>query len=217
MDAANTVIGRASALLRALAQHEPQGLSTTTAATVVALARPTVHRLLTALQAEGLSDRDRGTGQWHLGPEAYLLGQAASSRHDETEAARPVVRRLARETGESAFFSALRGEETVCLIREDGDFPIRSHVLHEGIRFPLGVASAGMALLAFLDNRSRSLYLDRVDLSAAYGDHYGPASLRRQVAETRRRGFSVNPGLIVEGSWGLGAAVFDGSDTPVGR
>ncbi len=208
------MVGRISALLRELAQHEPAGLSTTAAAAGVGLARPTAHRLLSSLQAEGLSDRDRGTGQWHLGPEAYLLGQAASSRHDETEAARPVVRRLARETGESAFFSALRGEETVCLIREDGDFPIRSHVLHEGIRFPLGVASAGMVLLAFQDHRSRADYLGRTDLASTYGEQYGAARLGSHVAETRRRGFAVNPGLIVEGSWGLGAAVFDASDTP---
>ena len=52
-------------------------------------------------------------------------------------------------TGESAFYSARRGNETVCLLREDGSFPIRSHVLHEGIRFPLGVASAGQVILAF--------------------------------------------------------------------
>lgn len=214
VEAANTVVGRVGALLRVLAQHEPGGISTTAAAQRVGLARPTAHRLLTSLQAEGLSDREAATGQWHLGPEAYLLGQAASTRHDETEAARPVVRRLARETGESAFFSVLRGEETVCLLREDGDFPIRSHVLHEGIRFPLGVASAGMVLLAFLDERSRAGYLERVDLTPTHGSQYGPDQLRRQVAETRRRGFAVNPGLIVEGSWGLGAAVFDAADNP---
>ena len=85
-----------------------------------------------------------------VGPETYLFGLAVAARYDVTEIARPTVQRLARLTGESAFFSVRRGDETVCLIREDGSFPIRSHVLYEGIRFPLGVASAGLAVLAFL-------------------------------------------------------------------
>ena len=62
----------------------------------------------------------------------------------------PQDRRLAVRTEESAFLSVRRGDETVCLIREDGAFPIRSFVLSEGVRFPLGVASAGLAILAAL-------------------------------------------------------------------
>ena len=34
------------------------------------------------------------------------------------------------------------------------------------------------------------------------------------VAETRTTGFAVNPALLVEGSWGLGAAVFDRAGQP---
>ena len=74
----------------------------------------------------------------------------ASARFPLEDIARPSLRRLAEETGESAFFSIRRGTETVCLLREEGSFPVRSFVLHEGVRFPLGVASAGTAIIAFL-------------------------------------------------------------------
>jgi DNA-binding IclR family transcriptional regulator len=50
------------------------------------------------------------------------------------------------------------------LLREDGSFPIRSYVLHEGIRFPLCVASSGLAILAFLPEREREAYLASADL-----------------------------------------------------
>jgi DNA-binding IclR family transcriptional regulator len=176
--------------------------------------RPTAHRPLVSLRAEGLVERDEATGAWHLGPECFLLGAAATSRHDITPFARETVRRIARETGESAFFSVRRGGETVCLLREDGSFPIRSHVLHEGIRFPLGVASAGLVILAHLSEREREAYLSGTDLATAYGAHHGAGPLRERVAATRRRGYAVNPGLIVAGSWGLGAAVFDAHDEP---
>lgn len=214
MEGQPSVIGRAGQLLRALATHEPDGATTTFVAETTGLPRPTVHRLLAALADEGLVERDNATAAWHLGPECFLLGAAAATRYDVTPAARAAVRRLANETGESAFFTVRRGSETVCLIREDGSFPVRSHVLREGIRFPLGVASAGMAILAFLPEAEREAYIQTESLAEDFGLAHDVDGLREQVQATRTRGFAVNPGLIVEGSWGLGAAVFDAQGMP---
>ncbi|MET1039289.1 MAG: IclR family transcriptional regulator [Aeromicrobium sp.] len=208
------VVGRVGSLLRAVGAHEPAGGSTTQLARHTTMARPTAHRLLSSLAREGLVDRDGETGTWHLGPELYLLGSSAAARYDVSDHARTVVVALARETGESAFLSARRGDETVCLLREDGSFPLRSHVLHEGIRFPLGVASAGLAILAHLPDRELEAYLDRCDLTSAWGEVHRTDALRRRVAETRAAGYATNPGLVVEGSWGMGAAVFDRSGSP---
>jgi len=202
------VVARVGALLRAMSQHSAEGLTTTQAARHTGVPRPSAHRLLTALSDEGLVDREE-TGRWFLGPETYLLGATASSRYDVSPAARRVVTELAELTGESSFFSARRGAETICLVREDGSFPLRSHVLHEGIRFPLGVASAGLAILSHLQDREIDTYLSSVDLRANWGEVHAADRLRRSVERTRVNGYSTNPGLIVEGSWGMGAAVFD--------
>ena len=213
MNAPVEVLSRASALLRALASREPGGASTSELARTVGLARPTAHRLLTSMQADGMVDREE-TGRWLLGPELYLLGSAAAERYDVTSLAQPVVRALAVETEESAFFSARRGNETVCLVREDGSFPIRSHVLHEGLRLPLGVASAGLAVLAFLPVAEVERYLADHDLTREFGDQHRAEAVRQRLATTRRSGYAVNPGLLVAGSWGLGAAVFDAAGSP---
>jgi len=215
MDTPSDVVGRTGAVLRAVSVSEPTGATTSAVARRTGLARPTVHRLLASLLGEGLVDRDPA-GRWLLGPELYLLGTTAAPRYDVTALAQPVVRQLALATGESAFFSARRGNETVCLLREDGSFPIRSHVLHEGIRFPLGVASAGLAILAFMPESRREAYVARTDLVGAYGEQHSADALRERVAATRELGYAVNPGLIVVGSWGLGAAVFDAHGQPYG-
>lgn len=207
------VIGRAAAVLRAVSGGMPRGLGTTAVATATGLSRPTAHRLLSSLAAEGFVDHDDATGRWVPGPELYLLGAVAAERYDVTSVARPIVRALADATGESAFLSARRGDETVCLLREDGAFPIRSHVLYEGIRFPLGVASAGLAILAFLPDEAVSQYFATADLSS-YGPAHEPEKVRNRVAVTRSAGVAVNPGLLVEGSWGMGAAVFDAAEQP---
>src|ERR1700739_4683810 len=160
------VLGRVAALLRAVAGSEPGGIRTTDAATRSGLPRPTSHRLLSAMSNEGLVDRS-ADGRWHVGPELFLLGLAAAPRYDARNLTQPILRQLALATGESASFSVRRGNETVCLLHEEGTFPLRSHVLREGIRFPLGVASAGLAILAFMPAAERRRYLDQADLAAA--------------------------------------------------
>lgn len=215
MDTPTDVVGRAGVVLRAVAAQEPLGATTSDVARRTGLARPTAHRLLGSLLGEGMVDRDPA-GRWLLGPELYLLGTTAAPRYDVTTLAQPVVRRLSVATGESAFYSTRRGDETVCLLREDGSFPIRSHVLHEGIRFPLGVASAGMVILAYLPDPEIDAYLGRADLTATHGPRYAPDLVRERVRDTRSAGYALNPGLIVEGSWGMGAAVFDGDERPQG-
>lgn len=214
MPASPSVISRVASILRTLAQHEPDGISTTVLAQEVGIPRPTAHRLLASLAREGITDRDSEGRRWKLGPEAYLLGAAAAPRYDIGEVARPTVHRLAEATAESAFFSMRRGDETVCLVREDGSFPIRSFVLYEGVRFPLGIASAGLVMLAHLPEEERRAYLDRAELDRSFGEAHGRRELERRIHATRRDGYAVNPGLIVEGSWGMAAAVFDDADRP---
>ena len=177
------------------------------------LTRPTVHRLLASLAAEGLLDHDPVRHTWHFGPEIFVMGVVAAERYPIEELARPSLRRLAEETGESAFLSIRRGAETVCLLREEGSFPIRSFVLHEGVRFPLGVASAGLAILAFLPEDEVTALLDG-SLAETWGPAHTAAGIRSNLEQTRTTGYAVNPGLILEGRWGMGAAVFDRSGRP---
>lgn len=137
------------------------------------------------------------------------MGTVAAARYDITAIARDIVRSLAVRTEESAFLSVRRGDETVCLLREEGSFPIRSFVLAEGVRFPLGVASAGLAILSFLPPHDVDAYFERhPDLVQQHGGAHSETRLRARIRDTQGRGYAVNPGLIVEGSWGLGAAVF---------
>lgn len=192
----------------------PAGASTTSLARELDLSRPTAHRLLSALAEQGFVDRDPQSGAWLLGPELYLIGTVAAERYDVAELARPHLASLAAATGESAFFSVRRGGETVCLLRQDGSFPIRSFVLYEGKRFPLGVASAGLAILAFLDTETINRHLASARLETVYGSTHSATAIRERITATRSLGYAINPGLVVEGSWGMGAAVFDRAGAP---
>lgn len=208
------VVGRVAAVLRALSTAMPRGSGTSDLARETGLSRPTAHRLLSSLSEQGFVDRDQQSGRWFLGPELYLLGTVAAERYDITDLAREHVESLANITGESAFLSARRGNETICLMRRDGSFPIRSFVLYEGKRFPLGIASAGISILAFLPDDTVAHYLATSALENQHGAQHEASAIWRRIADTRKLGYSVNPGLVVEGSWGMGAAVFDASGQP---
>ncbi|UKA54924.1 IclR family transcriptional regulator [Arthrobacter sp. FW305-BF8] len=208
------VVSRIAGLLR-IVGRKPEGSPLAELVRDSGLTRPTVHRLLTSLAAEGLLDHDHLSGNWVLGPEALLMGSVAAARFPLEDLARPSLRRLAEETGESAFFSIRRGSETVCLLREEGSFPVRSFVLHEGVRFPLGVASAGTAIMAFLpETEQEQILSDWAAHASKYADGHPEDLVRKGLQQTRRRGYSVNPGLVLEGSWGMGAAVFDQAGRP---
>ncbi|MHC6593828.1 IclR family transcriptional regulator [Arthrobacter sp. C152] len=208
------VVARIAGLLR-LVGRSPEGMPLAGLVRESGLTRPTVHRLLSSLASEGLLDHDPATGNWVLGPEILLMGSVASARFPMEDIARPSLRRLAEATGESAFFSIRRGAETVCLLREEGSFPVRSFVLHEGVRFPLGVASAGTAIMAFLPEAEQEELLTRwPEHAGAFAANHTPARVRENLARTRQAGYSVNPGMVLEGSWGMGAAVFDRAGKP---
>lgn len=207
------VVSRIASILRELSST-PAGMRTSDIAVAVGLTRPTAYRLLRSLASEGYVDLDAAS-RWVLGPELFVMGTIAVARYDITELAAPSVQRLATLTGESAFLSVRRGDETVCLMREEGSFPVRSFVLYEGVRFPLGVASAGLAILSFLPPAEVEAYLTRAgNMTTEWGTAHAEDAIRERVQQTRQRGFAVNPGLIVEGSWGIGAAVFDATGNP---
>lgn len=208
-------VSRAGLLLRTVSAGDAKGLASSEVSARSGLTRPTTHRMLVALAREGLVDQDSASGRWFPGPELFLMGAVAAARYDISDLAGETLRVLSARTGESAFLSARRGDETVCLLREEGSFPIRSFVLHEGVRFPLGVASAGIAILAFLPPAQvDAFFLRNPALDQRWGATHSESAIRARSAETRSRGYAVNPGLIVEGSWGMGAAVFDQRGEP---
>lgn len=210
------VVGRVAALLRLVSQAGQAGMRLNDLVARTGLTKPTAHRLLKSLATEGMLDRDEATGRWYVGPELYVMGSASASRFPIEELAHPSVKRLAEATGESAFLSMRRGDETVCLLREEGSFPIRSFVLVEGKRFPLGIASAGLAILAHLNPVEREAILGRLDLSTGeWGKGQSIAAIRSTIETAHSVGWVVNPGRIVEGSWGMGAAIFDRANRPM--
>ncbi|MBE9603812.1 IclR family transcriptional regulator [Acetobacteraceae bacterium H6797] len=209
-------VERVIGLLKLVAGQAGGGVSLAELVVASGLNRPTARRLLLALMRGGLVEQDEATRRYHLGPESYVIGTLAADRFGIHRLAQDSLTRLAQASGDTAFFSVRRDMSAVCLHREEGPFPVRTHVLAAGMRHPLGVGGAGLAILAALPDAAVDAALgENAALLAATYPAHTPERLRDLVRETRARGYAVNPGLVVAHSWGIGMPVRDARGEPV--
>jgi DNA-binding IclR family transcriptional regulator len=193
--------------LRLLGTAPQEGVSLAWLVARSGLSKPTCRRLLVALIAEGMAEQEAGSRNYYLGREAYLVGMVASERHGVHRIALDCVGRLARATGDAAFLQIRHGDFVVCVAREDGEWPLRSHVLKPGDRHMLGAGAGGLAMLAALPQAETDAFLRTNDEAMAQRYCLLAPQLPRLLQETREAGYAMNRGLIFPGSWGMAMAI----------
>lgn len=201
-------VDRALKLLSLVGRSAQKGMSLNELVEDGGFNKATTRRLLLALIRARLIEQDDVERRYYLGQEAYILGTFASPRFGLLDVSMQSLIRIARESGDAAFVSIRRHTHSICLHREDGTFPIRSHFLQKGSEYPLGVGAGSLAMLAFLDDREVEQMI--ADNATEIGANFPSISiddLRTGVTATRSRGYAVNPGLVYESAWGIGVAV----------
>jgi DNA-binding IclR family transcriptional regulator len=210
-------IERAIAVLRIVAASSSEGVKLSEVITTSGLSRGTAHRILLALIREGLVEQDTQSKLYLLGPEIYVLGTLVSGRYGIHTLAEPALRWLAEVSEDTAFLSIVRGHEVVCMLREEGTYPIKTHVLKPGDRHPLGVSSPGQAVLAAMeDGQVDEILAANADTIKTRYPRYSPKLLRNLLADSRRNDFAIDAGLLWPGSWSIGVAVLTPAGMPIG-
>lgn len=195
-------VDRALDLLRRVAAHHPSGITVTALAAEAGLDRATAHRLASSLARSGFVERD-SRKRYRLGLQAMQLGLASMTRAPLVEACRPMMQRLARQTGDTVFLVVRNGDYAHCLHCEEGDYPIKALVLQIGGMRVLGVGSAGVTLASRLPDAEIEA------LHARHRSEFLPTGLslpklRSLVAAARQQGYSSTTGLVNEGVGGVG-------------
>jgi DNA-binding IclR family transcriptional regulator len=202
-------LDRAFAVLDLFGADRPEW-GTSEVARAAGLPVPTAHRILTALTGRRYLARDEQTRRFRLGPAALDLGDRARAMVDLRQVALPVLRRLARETDETALLTVPSGERdrSVCLERVESSQPLRLSV-EPGRRLPLHAGASQKALLAFLaeDEIERVVTgpLERV-CRATITD---AVVLRANLAEARVRGWALSFEETNVGVWGVAVPLLD--------
>jgi DNA-binding IclR family transcriptional regulator len=210
-------IDRAATLLLLVGRAGPSGARLSELVEQCDLTKPTVRRMLLALVRAGLLDQDPDTRRYYLGPEIYVLGTLASARFGIHPISLRALARLSQETGDTAFLSVPRGTYSICVHREEGSYPIRVHALHAGDRHPLGIGAGSLALLSALpDDEVEQAFAANADILAEKYPQYSPPVLRALVEESRAKGYALNPGMMLPGSWAIGVSIRGLDGRPVG-
>ncbi|WP_230531509.1 IclR family transcriptional regulator [Microvirga roseola] len=201
-------VDRALRLLSLVGREAERGAQLSDIVEESGLNKPTARRLLLALMRAGLVEQEPVTRRYYLGEEAYVLGTLASRRHGLLELSMESLRNISEATRDTSFVSIRRENYAVCLHREEGTYPVRTHALQAGNHHPLGIGAGSLAMLAALPDEEveHVLAANRRVLDNQY-PNYSVEQIREDIAATRENGYALNPGRIFAGSWGLGAAI----------
>lgn len=200
---------RAARVLDAIAAA-PAPLSLAELARLLDLPKSSLHGLCATLAQLRLITRLE-SGQMTLGPHVMTWANAFLARSDITQeffAAWDEVSELPQET---ITLSVLDGSSVVYVACRNGNRPL-GLTFRIGMRLPAPYTATGKAMLAtFSDEEVKARLKGQWPQALTSAGTPNLSALLKELAEIRRRGYSIDDGEVREGMFCFGAPVFDSS------
>ncbi|HBT40547.1 MAG: IclR family transcriptional regulator C-terminal domain-containing protein [Alphaproteobacteria bacterium] len=207
-------LARAISILKALARSD-DGMTLTDVALTVVLPPSTTHRLLTTMQHDRIVRFDQATALWHVGVEAFVIGNAFIRSRDLVVMARPIMRRLMEETGETVKLGIQDDGEVIYLAQVESRETMRAYRA-PGTRVPMHCSGVGKALLANQSEEEVNRILQRHGLSKVTDKTLAtPVRFRDALGQIRRQGYALDDEEHAIGLRCIAAAVFNEHDEPI--
>jgi len=188
---------------------ETSGLSLSALSEETGQSPATVYRILVTLEGRGLVDFDASEQVWHIGPAAFVIGARFLRRTSLVDRARPVMRALMEETGETANLGIEKEGAVLFLGQVETSATIRAF-FPPGTLSEMHASGIGKALLAHMEDRRLARVLAGVGLQAFTGQTIiNAAALRDDLAGIRARGYAVDNEEKTDGMRCIAAPVFD--------
>jgi len=188
---------------------ETSGLSLSALSEETGQSPATVYRILVTLEGRGLVDFDASEQVWHIGPAAFVIGARFLRRTNLVDRARPVMRALMEETGETANLGIEKEGAVLFLGQVETSATIRAF-FPPGTLSEMHASGIGKALLAHMEDRRLARVLAGVGLQAFTGQTIiDAAALRDDLAGIRARGYAVDNEEKTDGMRCIAAPVFD--------
>jgi DNA-binding IclR family transcriptional regulator len=212
-------IQRCAALLRLITTYNRNGMRLVDLYRSTGLTRPTAHRLLQALVAEGFVRQDERSKRYFLGALTYEMGVAAAAPYtfDLRDTCHPHLREVADRSGDTVFLTIRSGFDGVCIARNEGAFPIKVFVLDVGRRRPLNVGAGALAILSALpDDEIHRIGLANQDRLARDYPRFDMEQMWQRIRQARRQGYLVNDVLEVGAVRSIAVPILDPHGRPLG-
>jgi DNA-binding IclR family transcriptional regulator len=183
-------VHRAIEILDLVAHEGPLGVSEISR--VLDLPKSSAHNILETLVANRVLEKDLERGCYVLGSKLVELGNRAQESLEVKRIAAPFLQRLNRELDETVHLTVLDHDEVVYIDCLESRKRLRAYSVI-GVRAPLYCTAVGKAIMAHLDKKDLDRIVKTQGLAA-----FTPTTittrgrLESELAETRRRGYSVD-------------------------
>lgn len=194
-------------LLETLAQNS----SSSTVATLekkLELSHNKVFRLLATLEDKGLVERDKATGSYSLGTQAYAMAQHILKSDNLIRMAHPIMVELARKLDEAVYITVMNNDDVLFLDMVDSFQQIKAVDL-VGRRFPFFTNAAGKVIKS----------VSSIDLFGRTGKKRGIKDIHKletELNEIRRTGVAVDFNGLGEGICTVAVVIRDYAGKVVG-
>jgi IclR family acetate operon transcriptional repressor len=204
---------RALSILDALASSE-EGLTLSVLARRVSLPPSSAHRLLTTLQRQRFVRFEQTSMHWLIGVGAFVVGNAFLQSRDIVAMAKPYMRRLMEESGETVNLYVLIGSDPICKAQVPSRNPMRG-ITRPGATLRAHRSAAGKAMLSQWSFRELSDIIDRHGMARATANTIvSLEKLEEDLARTRVRGFAVDDEEFTLGLRCVAAPIVDEHGVP---
>jgi DNA-binding IclR family transcriptional regulator len=200
-------VSRAVRILEVFGQGS--ALTVTEVARSLRLPKSSVYELLATLTAEGLVEKDDGSGRYRLGLRLLDLAYAVRHNLEVSRVARPQLEQLAARLDETVQLTVLDRDQVLYIDGCESSRQLRTF-FDLGDRAPLHCTALGKAILAFLPPPEIERIIRLKGLRRFTANTLTRAdALRAELARTRERGYSIDNIEHEEGVRCIGAPLRD--------
>ena len=163
------------------------------------LNRATVFRMLAVLTRMGWIYKNQADSTYALGHKAFVLGRRKNQLETVIHHARPFVRLLAGDLGETVHLAALEGRQMVYCDKTE---PPEGHPVSTaiGMRFDAHATGVGKAVLAWLEaDEMRQIYCQHPPHAHTARTITNVDALLRELSAIRVQGYAVDEGELIPG------------------
>lgn len=189
-------IERMDRILQTLAEN-PEGVSLSGISQELGIPKTTTHRLLSTLEHLGYVESASGTGLFRMGYKPGIWARESTVATSLVKIGRPILKRLAEETRQTAKISIARNNSAVVIAKHDSPEQMQIYV-KVGAMFPLHSGAASRVLLAWLSEDEIEAYISAGLKRYTANTISEPADLLTSLETIRKEGSAVDNGEYLE-------------------
>lgn len=212
------VVERVAKILAEISKQGMKGSRLKDIALDTGIARPSVHRILNELIdvdfITQLSDK-----RYVLGSALFSLGLSAPSPIHDMKQIRELAQALADQCGDVVYIGLRQFNGVHYLVRAEGAYPIRTHLVSAGDTKPFTASYSGIALLAHMNEDEQRIIVNRMELDApeewvkANRNHL-EQTIKDKIADVKTLGYCAGRNIVMPGIAGMAAPITSATQAP---